>query len=202
MMLNNLKNLKVYVEEHDVQSHMFRPTITDMQGRCCGNCYDVYLIQSQYKGNHKRDGAAEGRVTSFVVAAAARHLCKLALNRVNIVEVNTILVLHVSVIGHHVPRHDHFTFPRRLRHVRLCATRSKGPCLLGEESGGALGSPRAGRLPSQAEGMGKASPPPSSSRRFEERKPSHSTSMHFKSSRFDSNCNTTGRSHPKSSREN
>ena len=29
----------------------------------------------------------------------------LALNRVNIVAVTTILVLHVGVIGHHVPRH-------------------------------------------------------------------------------------------------
>ena len=24
--------------EHDVQSHMFRPTITDMQDKYCGNC--------------------------------------------------------------------------------------------------------------------------------------------------------------------
>ena len=54
-------------EEHDVQSHMFRPTITDMQDKYCGNCCDIYLIQSQYKGNHKRGGAAEGRATSFVV---------------------------------------------------------------------------------------------------------------------------------------
>ena len=92
-------------DEHDVQSHMFRPTITDMQDKYCGNCYDIYLIQSQYKGNHKRGGAAEGRATSFVVAAAGRHLCILALNRVNIVAVTTILVLHVGVIGHHVPRH-------------------------------------------------------------------------------------------------
>ena len=34
-------------EEHDVQSHMLRPTITDMQGKYCGNCYDIHLIQSQ-----------------------------------------------------------------------------------------------------------------------------------------------------------
>ena len=62
-------------KEHDVQSHMFKPTITDMQDKYCGNCYDSYLIQSQYKGNHKRGGAAEGHVTSFVVEAAGRHLC-------------------------------------------------------------------------------------------------------------------------------
>ena len=49
----------------------------------------------------KRGGAAEGRITSFVVAAASRHLCILALNTVNIVAVTTILVLHVGVIGHH-----------------------------------------------------------------------------------------------------
>ena len=48
-------------EKHDVQSHMFRPTITDMQDKYCGNWLDIYLIQSQYKGNHKRGGAAEGR---------------------------------------------------------------------------------------------------------------------------------------------
>ena len=49
-------------DEHDVQSPMFRPTITDMQDKYCGNCYDIYLIQRQYKGNHKKGGAAEGRV--------------------------------------------------------------------------------------------------------------------------------------------
>ena len=73
---------------------MFRTTITDMQGEYCGDCYDIYIIQSQYKGNHKRGGAAEGRVTSFVVATAGRHLCILALNGVNIVAVTTILALH------------------------------------------------------------------------------------------------------------
>ena len=35
-------------DEHDVQSHMFRPTITDMQEKYCANCYDVYPIQTQY----------------------------------------------------------------------------------------------------------------------------------------------------------
>ena len=86
---------------------------TDMQDKYCGDCYDIYTIQSQYKGNHKRGGAAEGRATSFVVAANGRYLCILALNRVNIVAVTTILVLHVGVIGHHVPRHYGFMFPRR-----------------------------------------------------------------------------------------
>ena len=83
---------------------MFRPAITDMQDKYCGDCYDIYLVQSQYKGNQKRGGAAAGRVTSFVVAAASHHLCLLALKRVNIVAVTTRLVLHVGVIGRHVPR--------------------------------------------------------------------------------------------------
>ena len=61
--------MKVNGEEHDVQSHMLRPTITDMRDKYCGNCYDIYVIQSQYKGNHNMGGAAEGRATSFVVAA-------------------------------------------------------------------------------------------------------------------------------------
>ena len=64
---------------------MFRPTITDMQDKYCGDCYDIYIIQRQYKGNHKRGGAAEGR-----------HLCILALNGLNIVAVATMLVLHVD----------------------------------------------------------------------------------------------------------
>ena len=48
---------------------------TDMQDKYCGDCYDINPIQSQYKGEHKRGGAAEGRATSFVVAAKGRHLC-------------------------------------------------------------------------------------------------------------------------------
>ena len=69
-------------DEHDDQSLMFRPTITDMQDKYCGNCYDIYPIQSQYKGggHHNRS------VVSFV----------LALNEVNIVAVTAILVLHVG----------------------------------------------------------------------------------------------------------
>ena len=61
-----------------------------------GECYDIHHIQSQYKEKHKRDGAAEGRATSFVVPAEGRHLCILALNEVDIVAVSTILVLHVG----------------------------------------------------------------------------------------------------------
>ena len=63
------------------------------------DCYDIDSIHSHYKGNYKRGGAAEGRAASFVVAADGRHLCILALNKVNIVTVNAILVLQVGETG-------------------------------------------------------------------------------------------------------
>ena len=62
----------------------------------------------------------QSRGTSFVVPFV------LALNRVNVVTVTTILVLHVGVIGHHVPCHYDFMFPRRSYHARLRA-RGSGP---------------------------------------------------------------------------
>ena len=67
-----------------------------MQDKYCGNCYDINLIQSQYTKmaafgrHHKRGDAAFGRATSFVVSFV------LALNKVNIVAVTTMLVLHVG----------------------------------------------------------------------------------------------------------
>ena len=88
--------MNFYGEEFDVQSHMLRQTVTDMQDKYCGGCYDNYPIQSQYTKvaacgrHHKRGDAAFGRFTSFVVSFV------LALNRVNIVAVTTILVLHVD----------------------------------------------------------------------------------------------------------
>ena len=42
------RNSNLYGEEHDVQSHMLRPTVTDTQDKYYGDCYDVYLILSQY----------------------------------------------------------------------------------------------------------------------------------------------------------
>ena len=50
-------------------------TLTDMQDKYCVDCYNIYSIQSHYKGNHKRGGPAEGRATSFVVATNGSHLC-------------------------------------------------------------------------------------------------------------------------------
>ena len=84
---------------------------TDMHDKYFGHCHDIHPIRSQYKGNHKRGGAAEGQATSFVVTANGRYLCILALNRVNVVAVTTILVLHVGVIGQHIPRHYDFMPP-------------------------------------------------------------------------------------------
>ena len=55
--------------------------ITEMQGKHCGNCYDIYLTQSQY---------TKVAATSFVVSFV------LAVNKVNIVAVTTMLVLHVG----------------------------------------------------------------------------------------------------------
>ena len=42
----------------------------------------------------------------------------LALNKVNVIAVTIILVLHVGVIGHYIPCRYDFMFPRRLYHVR------------------------------------------------------------------------------------
>lgn len=44
----------------------------------------------------------EGSATSFVMAASGRHLKVLMVNRVNVVSVTILLVLHVGVVGHHV----------------------------------------------------------------------------------------------------
>ena len=91
----NVSDDSLNSEEHDVQSHMSRPTITDMQDKYCGNCYDMHLIQSQYTkvaacGRHRKRGdSAFGRATSVVVSFV------LALNEVNILAITTILVLHV-----------------------------------------------------------------------------------------------------------
>ena len=66
---------------------MFRPTITDMQDKYCGDRYDIYRIQSRYTKvaafgrHHKSGGTAFGRATSFVVSFVS------ALNTVNIVAV-------------------------------------------------------------------------------------------------------------------
>ena len=45
--------------------------------------------------------------------------CGLALNGVHVVAVTTELVLHVGVIGHPIPCHYDFMFPRCSYHARL-----------------------------------------------------------------------------------
>ena len=96
--------------------------------------------------HHRRGAAASGRSTSFAVSFV------LALNRVNVVAVTTILALHVGVIGRHVPRHFDFMFPRFL-YVRACAQGGSGDL-----------SPRAEGLegpfapPGKQEGFGGGTP--------------------------------------------
>ena len=105
--------MNVYGEEHDVQSHTFRPTMTDMQDKYCCDCYEKYFIKSQYT-----KVPAVGRATSFVVSFV------LGFDGVNIVAVNAILVLHVgktrrrtvgrTPLGLHVPsRCDYHGRPDR-----------------------------------------------------------------------------------------
>ena len=89
-----------------------------------------------------------GRGTSSVVSFV------MALNRVNVVAVTTILVLHVGVIGHHVPCRYDFMFPSRSYHARLRAR--GGPWRLAPQAkaGGAFGPPRAAKR-----GLGGGAPP-------------------------------------------
>ena len=80
----------------------------------------LFIASIQRCRHHKRGGAAFGRAPSFVASFV------LALNRVNIVAVTRIPVLHVGVIGHHVPRHEGFMFPRRSGNARLRARGVQG----------------------------------------------------------------------------
>ena len=89
--------------------------------------------------HHKRGGAAFGRATSFVVSFV------LALNRVNVVAVTTILVLHVGVIGHHVSRQSCFMFPRRTITARLRARGVQGALPPGRGVWGGLRPPQGSR---------------------------------------------------------
>ena len=78
----------------------------------------------------------------------------LALNGVNGVAVTTILVWHVSVIGHHGPRYYDFMFPHRSYHARLRARGLWGPCPPGRGSVGAFAPPQGSRG-----GLGDGTPP-------------------------------------------
>ena len=69
----------------------------------------------------------------------------LAFNRVNVVAVTTILVLHVGVIGHHVPCHYDFMFPRRSYHARLRARGVQGALPPGRGVWGGLRPPQGSR---------------------------------------------------------
>ena len=105
----------------------------DKQDKHCGHCYDIHPIQSQYTKvaacgpHHKRGDAAFGSATSFVVPWV------LALHRVNVVAVTTMLVLHVGAIGHHVPCRWDLMFPCRSCHARLRASGFRGALASGRE---------------------------------------------------------------------
>ena len=49
----------------------------------------------------------------------------------HIVETIAKLVMHVGVVGHHVPCYFDFTFPRRSYHARSCASGVQGTLLFG-----------------------------------------------------------------------
>ena len=93
---------------------------TDMRDKYCGH-WTFTLFEANIQrwrplaATTKEVPRPYGRGTSFVVSFV------LALNRVNVVAVTTILVLHVGLIGHHVPCHYDFMFPRRSYHAHLRA---------------------------------------------------------------------------------
>ena len=65
-----------------------------MKGKYCGDCYDIYPTQSQYtKVAEVARPSAAPPLLSIVVSFV------LALNRVNVVAVTTILALHVGNAG-------------------------------------------------------------------------------------------------------
>ena len=91
---------------------------TDMQDKYCGHSNDINPIQSQYNGGGRwpppqKRWRGLTAAPPLLWSAAPPVSFVLALNRVNVVAVTTILVLHVGVIGHHVPCRYDFMFPRR-----------------------------------------------------------------------------------------
>ena len=79
---------------------MFKPTITDMEDKYCGNCNDIYPIQSQDKGGGLRPPPQKRRrgqkETQRKPQKATGRRLLLPLNKVNIVAMTTILVFHVG----------------------------------------------------------------------------------------------------------
>ena len=87
---------------------------TDMKDKYCGHSNDIHRVQSQYKGNHH----ATAPLLWWRSGGQRR---RSGLNRVIVVAVITILVLHVGVIGYHVPHHYDFMFHRRSYEFVSCA---------------------------------------------------------------------------------
>ena len=137
-------------EEHEaLMAKNMMSNHTDMQEKCCGDCYDIHPIQTQYTKmaacgrHHKRGDAAFGSATSFVVSFGS------ALNTVNIVAVCKLLVLRVGTgRSEHVCLDILFLASRASCSIavlarRACAQgRSRGHCLPGGDSGGVFASPQ------------------------------------------------------------
>ena len=101
--------------------------------------WSAFLSKPLIGGRHqKRGGAAFGRATSFVVSFVS------ALNRMNVIAVTTIIVVHVGMVGYHVPRQSWFMF--LVRAMRACVQGGPGAMPPSKGSGGAFGAAREARV--------------------------------------------------------
>lgn len=97
----------------------------DVQDKYCGGGSDIHSVQShvhKYKGGGHWPPSQKSKSWRGL---RPRHLfCVFLCNgfeRVNVASITTILVLHVCVIGQHVPRQLGFMFPRRAIRLRVFA---------------------------------------------------------------------------------
>ena len=67
-----------------------------MQDKYCDHYYVFCLFKANIKETTKEVARPKAALPLFVVAAKGRHFCIFALNKINIVAVTTILVLHVG----------------------------------------------------------------------------------------------------------
>ena len=84
------------------REHEARPTRNRISSHTCSDrplptCKTSIVVTARIFTVFKADTKETTKeVTSFVVAAEGRHLCIIALNKVNIVAVTTIFVVHVG----------------------------------------------------------------------------------------------------------
>ena len=95
-MILSRANMKVYVSKVNVKVNVNKVNVKVNVNKV----NEIYSIHSHYKGNHKRGGAASGRASSFAVSFVV------AVNRVDVVALNTIFVLRLSKSGRTVGRTD------------------------------------------------------------------------------------------------